>query len=274
MAITATKPRVNAPKDVSNNFWWTDLQSRDVGGSMDFYGRTLGWEFRAETDGSDVIYHTAHIGGVKVAGLGALQDQAAASGMPSVWTDYVCVEDADAICARATELGGTVMMQPMDVMEEGRMAILLDPTGAAFGLWQPGNHRGADAVNQPSTLTWTELYTSDVAKASTFYGTLFGWTVERSEQASGAGTEYHLIMRDGEVIAGIMPRPEEMGDAPDCWVTYLGVADVHAVADEVKACGGTVVWGPMQTGPGRSIGVKDPQGAMIHFMQLDEWPAA
>jgi predicted enzyme related to lactoylglutathione lyase len=272
MAITATKPRINAKQDLGN-FWWADLQAKDLKAALDFYHRTLGWDFRDESDDAGtMVYRTAHIGGVGIAGIGEMQEQARASGMPSTWTNYVYVEDCEATCAKAAELGGTVMMPAMDVMDQGRMAIVLDPTGAAFGVWQPGKHTGADAVNQPSTLTWVELYSSDVAKATQFYGSLFGWDTVASEPTS-TGMEYFMWTRDGVPFAGLMPKPREMAQAPDMWVTYFGVADVEAVAAEVKTAGGTIMWGPMLTGPGTSIGVQDPQGGMVHYIQMEEWPA-
>lgn len=269
MAITATKPRANARK-TTNSFWWADLQSTDVKASLTFYGRVLGWDFRDESDESGaMVYHTANIGGVKLAGLGQLQDQAMQAGMPSMWTSYVTVADVDATCAKATQLGGTVMMPAMDVMDQGRMAIIVDPTGAAFGIWQNGRHDGADAVNQPSTLIWTELYSSDVEASRTFYRSLLGW-----ESAPMEGSDsYWLFELDGRQFAGLMKKPAEMGEMPDSWLAYFGVADVDATKAEVEAAGGEVVFGPMQTGPGRTIGVRDPQGGFIHLMQLDEWPA-
>jgi predicted enzyme related to lactoylglutathione lyase len=272
MAITATKPRTNARK-TTNGFWWADLQAKDVAGAKEFYGRTLGWEFRTETDDEGrVIYETALASGVKVAGLGELQADAKASGMPSMWTCYVTVADADATCELATRLGGQVMMPAMDIMDEGRMAIIVDPTGAAFGIWQNGNHTGADAVNQPATITWTELYTSNVESSRRFYAELFGWGSEQSPEAAAAGQEYWMLTLEGRPMAGLMPKPAEMGSVPDMWLTYIGVADVEAAKLEVEAAGGAVLWGPMQTGPGRSIGVQDPQGAVLTYMQLDEWP--
>jgi predicted enzyme related to lactoylglutathione lyase len=273
MAITATKPRANALKTM-NGFWWADLQTTDVAGAKEFYGRTLGWVFRTETDDDGrVIYETALASGVKVAGLGAIQPEAKASGMPSMWTCYVSVADAAATCELATRLGGQVVMPAMEVMGQGHMALIADPTGAMFGVWQPGVHDGADAVNQPATLTWTELYTSDVESARRFYAELFGWGSEQSLESAAAGQEYWMLTLDERPMAGLMPKPAEMGSVPDMWLTYIGVANVEAAKTEVEAAGGTVLWGPMQTGPGRSIGVQDPQGAVVTYMQLDEWPA-
>ncbi|MCW2926064.1 MAG: cfp30B [Thermoleophilia bacterium] len=267
MTITAIEPRANARK-TTNGFWWADLQAHDVKAAVEFYGRTLGWEFREEHDAEGtIVYWTALLGKQTVAGVGEMPGEAVAGGMPSAWTNYVTVDDAAATCATATQLGGRVLMGPMEVMDQGTMAIVLDPTGAAFGLWQNGRHTGADAVNQPSTYTWAELYSSDVDQATAFYAALFGWTAAPMVE----GGDYLVLSNDGHQMAGLMPKPAEMGDAPDAWVTYYGVADVMAAKAEVTAAGGTVLWGPTQTGPGTTIGVQDPQGAVVHFIEMEQW---
>jgi predicted enzyme related to lactoylglutathione lyase len=203
MAITATRLRANAKQDLGN-FWWADLMATDAAAAKDFYARTLGWEFRQSHDESgQLVYDTAHVGGVSAAGIGQMGEQMRASGMPSMWTPYVYVQDVDAIAARATELGGSVMMPAMDVMDQGRMAIISDPTGAAFGAWQPKQHTGADAVNQPAALTWTEVYSSDVDATRRFYRVLLGWGV----LGLVGCWDYGLWTRDGRLSAGLMTKP-------------------------------------------------------------------
>jgi predicted enzyme related to lactoylglutathione lyase len=162
------------------------------------------------------------------------------------------------------------MMEPMDVMGEGHMAIVQDPTGAAFGLWQPGRHTGADAVDQPGTVTWVELATDDLESARRFYGELFGWGWERQDSGD---MEYWLAALDGRAFAGLMPKPTEMAQMPNNWATYLGVTDLEATAAEVRAAGGQVVFGPMRMGPGMGIGIVDPQGGYFVAFRFDEWPA-
>lgn len=272
MAITATKLRANA-RTTTNGFWWADYMAKDVKGAIDFYTRVLGWETREERDADDnVVYNTALVNDLTVAGIGQMMEQQRASGMPSMWTNYVTVADAAATCATATELGGTVMMEPMEVLGQGTMAIVLDPNGAAFGLWQNGRHTGADAVNQPGAYTWVELASSNVDAALEFYGNLFGWTWEKMEGEQPAAVNYHQFMLDGRAIAGIMAKPAEMAQAPDMWSTWYGVADIQATKAEVEAAGGTVMFGPMSTGPGEGMGALDPQGAFVSFIQMHEWP--
>jgi predicted enzyme related to lactoylglutathione lyase len=271
MAITAIKPRANA-HGTTNSFWWIDLQSTDVQASLEFYGSVLGWEHESAGDGDAVVYEYADIDGVIVAGFGEMPVQATSTGRPPAWTSYVTVDDVDATCAAAERGGGTVVMPPMDVMQYGRMAVVSDPTGATFGLWQPGSHAGAEAVNQPSTLSWVELYSHDPAASITFYEALFGWGFDRQDARTFADTDYWMITLDGRPIAGLMEKAEIMLKAPDMWLPYIGVADLDATKAEVEAAGGMVQWGPMQTGPGRSIGVRDPQGAVTILMQMDEWP--
>ncbi|MCW2920823.1 MAG: Glyoxalase/bleomycin resistance protein/dioxygenase [Thermoleophilia bacterium] len=272
MAITATKLRANARK-TTNGFWWADYMAKDIKGALDFYTRVLGWDTREESDpDGNVIYNTALVNDLKVAGLGQMMEQQLSSGMPSMWTNYVTVEDAAATCATAKQLGGTVMMEPMEVNGEGTMAIILDPNGAAFGIWQNGRHTGADAVNQPGAYTWVELASSNVEAALEFYGNLFGWTWEKQDFPQAVEVNYHMFRLDGEAMAGIMSKPVDMAQAPDMWSTWWGVADIQATKAEVEAAGGTVVFGPMTTGPGEGMGVMDPQGGFVSFIQMSEWP--
>ena len=96
-------------------------------------------------------------------------------GQPTAWTTYVSVEDAEATAAAVKEAGGTVIVEPMEVMDLGTMAVFADPAGAVFGVWQPGTFPGAGLVNEPGAIAWNELNTRDLAGAKEFYGAVFGW---------------------------------------------------------------------------------------------------
>lgn len=267
MATTTTTLRANALK-TTNGFWWADLSSTDDAAAADFYGRVFGWSWDESPIGEGMVHRNAKLDNLMVAGLDPVIP---GSGEPSAWTNFVFVDDINASAASITKLGGTIVMEPMDVMGEGWMAVALDPTGAAFGLWQPGAHTGADSVNQPNTYAWVELTTTDIEAAKRFYGELFGWGWDRIDTATGM--EYWCATLEGRQFAGVMGKPEGMSDMPNAWVTYFGVADVAASAKDVAAAGGQVLWGPMPTGPGTSFGAVDPQGAFFVAMQLNEWPS-
>jgi len=266
MAITATTPRANSTKTM-NNFGWPNLASTDDAAAATFYGRIFGWDWDVMPLMEGMVHRNAHLGGLQIAGLDATMP---GLDMPTAWTNFVYVADIEKTVATARQLGATIVADVMDVMGEGHMAVVLDPTGAAFGLWQPGRHTGADAVNQPGTYTWVELATDDAKSAMRFYGELFGWSYEKQDMVS---MEYWMVQLEGRAIAGLMRKPQDMAQMPSHWGTYFGVADIDATAAEVTDAGGTVLFEPMKMGPGRGFAALDPQGGYFMTIQLDEWPA-
>ena len=270
MPIAATKPASNSLRTM-NGFWWTDLQTADAAAAAEFYGRVLGWSYEEVPLGPTPaeVYRTAHIGGAKLAGMGEFQSDMPEAARQPRWNNYVYVPDVDAVVASAARLGATVAMEAIEVLDQGRMAVIVDPAGAALNLWQPRAHTGADEVNQPSTYSWVELVTSDVDGSKRFYGELLGWGWELQDVA---GVDYWMATLDGRRFAGLMHKPVEMGDAPSMWLTYFGVADLDATLAEMRAAGGRVVTKPMQMGPGLGAGIVDPQGAYVLVIQMDEWP--
>src|SRR4051794_3700723 len=154
-------------------FSWADLGTSDADGAKAFYGGLLGWEFEDMPIPDSPPYSMATIGGRTVAAVYGKRDEAA----PSAWLSYVTVEDADAAAARAGELGGTVISEPFDVMEAGRMAVLQDPTGAVFAVWQPRASIGAQLVNEAGPVCLNRLKTSDPGAAQRLCRSLFGRTL-------------------------------------------------------------------------------------------------
>jgi len=152
---------------------WVELSAPDTDAAAAFYGDLMGWSATEpgpveETGG----YRMFQQGDQRVAGLmGHMQE-----GQPTVWATYVSVADADDTAAKVKDAGGNVMVEPMDVMDIGRMAFFGDPTGAAFGIWQPKSFAGADLVNEPNSLCWNEVLTRDAAADKDFYPAVFGWT--------------------------------------------------------------------------------------------------
>jgi uncharacterized protein len=146
------------------------------------------------------------------------------------------VEDADAVVGKVEQNGGQVLLAPMDVMTAGRMGVFSDPTGAAFSVWQPGDHIGAQLVNEAGAFSWAELMTRDLAAATAFYTAVFGWT-----EKNGPDAPYAEFEVDGSVVAGAQAiAPEMPADVPAHWNVYFGVADVDASAAKAAELGGTV----------------------------------
>ena len=187
---------------------WVDVTAKDVDASAAFYGALFGWEASEpgpveETGG----YRMFSMRGRTVAGLGPWRE----GGPPPMWTTYITVADADATCAAATQAGGTVFMAPMDVLEAGRMAVIADPQGAVFAIWQPNLHPGAQIVNEPGSLVWNELAARDVSPEPAFYGAVFGWAADTQPMG---GTQY-TTWRLGDRPVGGMVQMTESG-RPRC----------------------------------------------------------
>jgi uncharacterized protein len=240
-------------------FSWADLGTTDPDAAKAFYGALLGWEADDMPAGDGVTYTMARVGDEYVAGLYRLEQQE----RPPAWLSYVTVEDADASAARARELGGTAM-DPFDVLDSGRMAVVQDPQGAHFAVWQPEEHIGAGRVNDPGCMTWNDLATPDVPGAARFYSELFGWRVEEIAESGG---QYWTVY-NGERANGGM-RPLEPGAPVPYWTVFFTVADLDATLAEAARRGGRALTEPMSVGPGRFVALMDPQGAVFSVYEGD-----
>jgi predicted enzyme related to lactoylglutathione lyase len=246
---------------------WVDLMTSDPAAARDFYGRVLGWSYEISDDPMTGHYAQALLDGRRVAGMAG---DPAPDGAPLVWTTYFAVDDADKTAARIREHGGAVLMEPTDVGNSGRMAIGVDPTGAAFGLWQAGAHAGAQLVNVPGAVVWNELHTPDPDAASTFYAGVFGHDYDDMDM--GGGQRYRMFKVGGKVAAGMMPA-DPAGGTPPYWLVYFDVADVDATVATAAEAGGAVLAPPTDTGAGRIAVLQDPQGvafAVITSVRADD----
>ena len=210
---------------------WVDLGSPDLDASVEFYGALFGWEV-PETENVEQTggYRRATKNGADVAGMMPLMQE----GQPPAWSTYVSVADAKATAAAVAEAGGSVIAEPMDVMGLGRMAVFADPTGAVFGIWQPGTFPGAGIVNEPGALSWNELNTRDLAGAKDFYGAVFGWTFEDNDMGE-AGT-YTTIKLGEDMVGGILNMTERgvPEQVPAHWQVYFAVEDTDATVAQVN----------------------------------------
>lgn len=246
-------------------FSWADGQSTDLAKTKAFHTEVMGWTFDDIPMGDGQVYTMFKYDGEYICGVGQMQADSVAQGIPSHWNSYVNVDDVDAIAPKITELGGTMLMEPFDVMESGRMLFFRDPTGAHMGLWQAKQHKGAGLVNTPGAITWNELTTTDVEAAKTFYGGLFGWTFEKMPDAN---MEYWVIMNGSRPNGGIMPTPEQMAGMPPMWTVYFSVADIDETVKKAKAAGGTVKGEIIDSADiGRMAVISDPTGMTAEFMQ-------
>ena len=167
-----------------------ELASPDFDASSAFYGGLFGWEADDQPVDESTVYSMQNIDGKPVAAIAPQQQAQRDAGVPPLWQSYLTVESADAAAAKAAQLGATIHAPAFDVMDAGRMAVMMDPQGAHFMVWEPKQHIGANLVNGHGLLSWNELATPDVAASSAFYADLFGWVVTPME---GMGTEYSTI---------------------------------------------------------------------------------
>jgi uncharacterized protein len=238
---------------------WVDLMTPDPEKARAFYGGLFGWKF--SVGGPESGHYTmCQMDGLPVAGLGP---QPPGATYPPVWTTYFATADADQTAAKVQKLGGKVGMKPMDVMQEGRMAICMDPTGAAFGLWQPRRHKGAAIVDEPGAMTWHEVTTRQATLARDFYSALFGLEPRKME-----GMEYYSLHRGPKPYAGVMQMTEKLPpDLPPHWMSYFGTRDADATVARVSKLGGKVHAQPFDTPYGRMAVVADPMGAAFTIIK-------
>lgn len=243
---------------------WVDLSSTDVDASVHFYGEVLGWRAEMVDDPEAGGYGQFFHEGRNVAGVGPVF----AEGMPSVWNTYVATEDAAATADRVEDAGGTVVMPPMQIFEQGTMAVFRGPDGAHVCVWQAGRHKGAELVNEPVSLCWNELVTRDVAAAERFYPAVFGWTPRPQEMDGVTYTEW---LSGGASVAGMMEMsPNYPPETPSHWMVYFAVADLDDTVAAARRLGASVLIDAMESPPGRFGMFVDPQGAALSVIQLTE----
>lgn len=243
-------------------FSWADLATTDQQGAKAFYGALFGWEAEDLPVGDDAVYSMQRIGGRNVAAISAQPQQQREAGVPPMWNNYVTVESADAAAQRAAELGGTIHMPAFDVMDAGRMAVLTDPQGAFFMVWEARENIGAALVNAPGAMCWNELYTTDMEGAASFYSGLFGWQPEPYEDSPAP---YTIVRNGGRGNGGI--TPVQPPDAPPYWIPYFATEALGDSLDRVGELGGSSLAGPFELPFARIAIVRDPQGAVFALYQ-------
>jgi predicted enzyme related to lactoylglutathione lyase len=241
---------------------WVDLATTDLAASVAFYSALFGWQGETSPDPQYGGYTIMHLGDDAVAGAGPVM----MPGQPVAWTQYLAVDDADATVAAAQAAGGTILAPAMTVGDQGRMAILADPTGAAFGIWQKLDFAGAQVANEADTWSWSELRSLDPEAAAAFYTTVFGLRVESVDMG---GMPYYLLKIGDKSVGGLMGMAGIFPPGvPSHWHVYFTVADVEATAAKAGELGGTVLGAAQeQAGAGRWIPLADPQGAQFSIIQ-------
>jgi predicted enzyme related to lactoylglutathione lyase len=248
------------PTPVTGSPCWVDLQTSSTAQARSFYARLLGWE-AAEPSAEFGGYFMFTRNGVPVAGGMAADAQAPVS---DVWSVYLSVPDAAKTLESAVEHGGQIVVQPMPVADLGTMGFLLDPGGAAIGLWQPGTFSGTGLMAEHGAPGWFELLTRDYERSVTFYRDVFGWNT----QVMGDSTDFRMSVQvgpdGGDPLCGVMDASTFLPEGiPSHWGVYFAVDDTDAAISILTAEGGQVIRPAGDTPYGRIATVTDPMGA--HF---------
>jgi predicted enzyme related to lactoylglutathione lyase len=131
--LAAWQPRDHPGAQLINEpgaFTWSELSTSDLNKSKAFYSEVYGWGW-----GGGDEYAEAQVSGRTIGGV-MPRPPAMPAEVPDSWLVYFGSDDVDAQSAKATDLGATVVVEPTDIPNTGRFAVLLDPQGAAFAIFK------------------------------------------------------------------------------------------------------------------------------------------
>ncbi len=240
---------------------WVDMSTTDLPAAVRFYSELFGWQ--GEDLGEEAGHYTMmRKDGKMAAAIGPQMNPQA----PPSWTSYMATTDAAESASKVKDAGGQVVMEPFDVMQAGRMAGFMDPSGAFICVWQPGQHRGAELVNAPGGFCWTELHTRDTEAAKRFYPSVFGWGVK--ENSYEGGTYIEWTVNDRSIAGGMQMGDNYPPQVPPHWLVYFAVDDTDAAVGKIEQLGGKVVMPAMDSPAGRFAVVSDPQGAAFAVIKI------
>lgn len=251
------------PVSDPGSFCWFELGTNDQPAANAFYRSLFGWDVDDSPMGENEVYSMYKLHGQDVGACYTLRREQQQQGVPPHWMIYVSVESADDAARRAGELGGTVVVQPFDVFDFGRMAVIQDPTGAMFSVWQPMKHKGAGIFGEVGSACWGDLSTPDQVTAGRFYSELFGWRMVAGTDGHEAQSgEYFHIMNGREMIGGITPAHQRDPNSPPHWLTFFEAASCREATDRAKFLGATPYVENMEISEEGHVSVlADPQGA-------------
>ena len=243
------------------DFCWIELATSNRDAAKSFYGVLFGWSVRDVPIGPDEFYSLLELDGRVAAGAFAISPSESAAGVPPHWHLYVAVDSADEAAKKAGELGGKVVEAPFDVKDRGRAALIQDPTGAFFSVWQANQRAGIGVTGEAGSFCWADLNTPDPARAKTFYEGLFGWKLKAGQ---GKESGYLHIVNGENYIGGVPPANQHSADAPPHWLIYFAVADVDATFKKARDMNARILLPPMDfEGVGRMAMLADAQGAVF-----------
>jgi predicted enzyme related to lactoylglutathione lyase len=248
---------------VTNKPAWVDLATTDAGAARDFYSKLFGWGIEVSEDPQYGGYATAKLDDKSVAGIGPKQE---GDPSPTAWSLYIGTDDIDALGKKVEDAGGSVVAQPFDVGDQGRMAVFSDPSGAIISGWQAAE-MSQFVAGVPNAFGWAELNARGLEPAVGFYEAVFGWT--HSTSPIGDGQDYTEFEHDGQPIVGALEMdPQVPAETPSYWLVYFTVDDVDARFERAIELGGREMVGPQDMPGGRFAIVSDPQGAAFGILNV------
>lgn len=252
MAPTVTKPI------------WIDLASSDPAASREFYAKLFGWQVEVNPDPQYGGYTVAKIGGKDVAGIGPKMMPEA----PTAWSVYIWTPNAEELAKKVQAAGGNVIAPPMQVGEQGKMAVFQDPSGAFISVWQPAMMEGGLTDGQPGSFGWAELNSRGLEKAVAFYAAVFGWTSKTSPMGEGQPPYTEFWSGDKSIAGGMEMNPMVPAQVPSYWMVYFAVADVDASYRKAIGAGAQEMLAPQDFPGGRFAILGDPQGATFGLLKM------
>jgi hypothetical protein len=252
-------------KHAPGSFCWIELATSDQKAAKDFYGQLFGWSANDSPLAPGDFYTIFQLEGRAAAAAYSLRKDQKEQGVASHWMLYVAVENADATAKKVDEVRGKVLCPPFEVDTYGKMAVIQDPTGPVFSIWEPRANQGTGIAGVGGTLCWADLSSPDPARASKFYSDLFGWKVTSdTDDKSG----YQHIQNGEDFIGGILPNAEPDAKIPPHWLPYFMVANCDMSAAKAKEIGAGFLLPPTtMENVGRMAVVVDPQEAVFAIFQ-------
>jgi uncharacterized protein len=248
-------------KQPAGSFCWIELRTSDQDAAKLFYSALFGWSADDMPMGPNDFYTIWKLQDRVAAAGCTLRPEQRSMGVPPHWTIYITVDNADAAAARAQQLGAKVLAPAFDVMDAGRMAVIQDPTGAVFCVWQANTSNGIGIAQVAGTLCWADLNTADEKRGADFYSKLFGWQIAADPKDPSG---YMHIKNGEQFIGGVPPSSFLPPDVPPHWLAYFQVDDVDASAAKATSMGGKLYLAPKTIeGAGRFAVIGDPQGAVF-----------
>ncbi|MFG1818899.1 VOC family protein [Kribbella sp. NPDC049174] len=239
---------------------WVDLSADDPEAAAASYAELLGWKcVRPDTR----EYWLCSVDGQEVGGIGAKRP----GGLPSRWTTYLATDQLDRTLDLVVAHGGRMVVRPSDIEQHGLMAIVADPDGAIFGLWEAAEHVGTDRRTDPGSLVWSEALSRDFEAAKAFYVAVFGY---EAEEIGGDGPRYAALYAGGRPVAGIAELHPDLpaGALSPQWLPIFATTGADAAVAQVRAGGGGVVCEPFDTDFGRMTILRDAESAPFSVIHL------